>query len=660
MRQPIAVLTVLALLSATPSYSQPPAPAAGRVIRLNGSIAASTAAGTPEPVRFAIYDEASGGTLLWEETHTLRLDAAGQYSVLLGTGSPDGLPADLFAADAARWLAVERAGVAAAPRTLLTAVPYAVAAVTAADAASLGGRPAADYALTAEARRRDGGTSSENVGTATAADSRTPVPLVNNGTTGYLGKFLNTQDLDSSALFQTGAGRLGLGTTTPFDMFQSTFTNTTGTMTGYAVQNLGNSATAYSGMLFYDHTGALRQFQGYNNSTGEYRINNISPTASINFMLGGDSKFRVAGDGRISLGGGSLSPEVKLHLFGTSYQDRTIRGMAFSGSLTAPTAPTANVILASLEGAGYNGTFFTQARGFIDIRTAQPWTTSGTGSAIVFATTANGSNSATERATIAENGYVGIGTLTPEVPLDISGRTTLTNSGVFSLFSAGSTGLATSTNSNISSVSIRGSGWLVGAGIAAVSDARIKTVVGRSDAARDLDLLSRIEVTNYTHIDRLEKGGGLQKKVVAQQVEQVFPQAVSQMTDVVPDIFKPAAMADGWVVLDTDLAVGDRIRLITDKGHRAVHTVTAVAPGRFRTDFAGDGGRLFVYGREVRDFRVVDYEAIAMLNVSATQELHRRLDAQTSETATLRQELADLRAALATALDALHAARVRR
>jgi hypothetical protein len=645
MRQPIAVLTVLALLSATPSYSQPPAPAAGRVIRLNGSIAASTAAGTPEPVRFAIYDEASGGTLLWEETHTLRLDAAGQYSVLLGTGSPDGLPADLFAADAARWLAVERAG---------------VAAVTAADAASLGGRPAADYALTAEARRRDGGTSSENVGTATAADSRTPVPLVNNGTTGYLGKFLNTQDLDSSALFQTGAGRLGLGTTTPFDMFQSTFTNTTGTMTGYAVQNLGNSATAYSGMLFYDHTGALRQFQGYNNSTGEYRINNISPTASINFMLGGDSKFRVAGDGRISLGGGSLSPEVKLHLFGTSYQDRTIRGMAFSGSLTAPTAPTANVILASLEGAGYNGTFFTQARGFIDIRTAQPWTTSGTGSAIVFATTANGSNSATERATIAENGYVGIGTLTPEVPLDISGSTTLTNSGVFSLFSAGSTGLATSTNSNISSVSIRGSGWLVGAGIAAVSDARIKTVVGRSDAARDLDLLSRIEVTNYTHIDRLEKGGGLQKKVVAQQVEQVFPQAVSQMTDVVPDIFKPAAMADGWVVLDTDLAVGDRIRLITDKGHRAVHTVTAVAPGRFRTDFAGDGGRLFVYGREVRDFRVVDYEAIAMLNVSATQELHRRLDAQTSETATLRQELADLRAALATALDALHAARVRR
>ena len=32
------------------------------------------------------------------------------------------------------------------------------------------------------------------------------------------------------------------------------------------------------------------------------------------------------------------------------------------------------------------------------------------------------------------------------------------------------------------------------------------------------------------------------------------------------------------------------------------------------------------YGKEVEDFRVVDYEAISMLNVSATQELYKRLE----------------------------------
>ena len=58
-------------------------------------------------------------------------------------------------------------------------------------------------------------------------------------------------------------------------------------LTGLAVQNLGNTATSYSGMLFYDQNGALGQFQGFNNVTHEYRINNIaSSPRSINFMTG--------------------------------------------------------------------------------------------------------------------------------------------------------------------------------------------------------------------------------------------------------------------------------------------------------------------------------------------------------------------------------------
>ena len=63
---------------------------------------------------------------------------------------------------------------------------------------------------------------------------------------------------------------------------------------GFAVQNLGNTNTSYSGMLFYDQNNALGQFQGFNNVTHEYRINNIARVTpggafngSINFMLGG-------------------------------------------------------------------------------------------------------------------------------------------------------------------------------------------------------------------------------------------------------------------------------------------------------------------------------------------------------------------------------------
>jgi hypothetical protein len=46
-------------------------------------------------------------------------------------------------------------------------------------------------------------------------------------------------------------------------------------------------------MLFYDQNGALGQFQGFNNSTHEYRINNVASGGTINFMLGGASKFKA-------------------------------------------------------------------------------------------------------------------------------------------------------------------------------------------------------------------------------------------------------------------------------------------------------------------------------------------------------------------------------
>ncbi len=126
----------------------------------------------------------------------------------------------------------------------------------------------------------------------------------------------------------------------------------------------------------------------------------------------------------------------------------------------------------------------------------------------------------------------------------------------------------------------------------------------------------------------------------------MFPQAVGRNTDAVPDIYKMAPAKDGWVHLAADLKVGDRVKLIGD--NRAdVHEVLEVADGRFRTAFKTDGDRVFVYGREVNDFRSVDYDAIAMLNVSATQELHRRQEAQTARIAELEQQRATQSARIA-------------
>ncbi|MGB3967487.1 MAG: tail fiber domain-containing protein [Planctomycetota bacterium] len=176
----------------------------------------------------------------------------------------------------------------------------------------------------------------------------------------------------------------------------------------------------------------------------------------------------------------------------------------------------------------------------------------------------------------------------------------------------------------------------------AKSDARIKKVHGRSDSANDLSRLLSIEVIDYHLLDTVVNGNRPQKKVIGQQVERVFPQAVSRGVNVIPDIYRRAPVNAGWIGLATDIAKGDMVRLI-GLSKDCLHKVLEVTPEGFRTDYIADAPEVFVYGRQVDDFRTVDYEAIAMLNVSATQELARRCDSKDTEIASLREDNAALR-----------------
>ena len=84
------------------------------------------------------------------------------------------------------------------------------------------------------------------------------------GTTGRIAQFLTPTTEGDSVMFQSGT-RIGVNTTAPFDTMHVVFNDASGAFTGYAVQN--TNAAGFSGNLFYDHTGGLTLFQGYNNTT---------------------------------------------------------------------------------------------------------------------------------------------------------------------------------------------------------------------------------------------------------------------------------------------------------------------------------------------------------------------------------------------------------
>ncbi|HSR38339.1 MAG TPA: tail fiber domain-containing protein, partial [Phnomibacter sp.] len=165
------------------------------------------------------------------------------------------------------------------------------------------------------------------------------------------------------------------------------------------------------------------------------------------------------------------------------------------------------------------------------------------------------------------------------------------------------------------------------------SDERIKDIIGPSNGADDLDKLRRIAITRYRYKDKWQMGNAVQTKVIAQQVKEVLPEAVSQIKNFIPDLLQEAAIVargNNSITIQLkegkQLKAGARLKCFDAGGNELLANVLSTKDNTCTLDVVITGDKIFVYGTEVNDFNVVDYDAIAMLNVSATQELLRRLE----------------------------------
>ena len=291
----------------------------------------------------------------------------------------------------------------------------------------------------------------------------------------------------------------------------------------------------------------------------------------------------------------------------------TNNNVTIPNSLVVGRINTTNAIVA--KGGNYNGSngFTFDGSGDQDGGLFSP----GDGTLTMFT---NGS----ERMRITPSGYLGIGTSNPTSPLHVA-NTALNYVNATGTINGGNTNPADNFAGNLD-LSIKADGSIVGLNLYITSDERIKEDLHPSDSARDLATLQGLQVTDYHLKDKLLHGGRPQKKLIAQQVKSLYPQAVSQGTNVTPDILQKAVCEDGWVELASDLQVGERIRLLGSQ-EETITEVLEVRPGGFRTAFKPADEKIYVYGREVDDFLCVDYDAIAMLNVSATQQLKKDSDA---------------------------------
>jgi hypothetical protein len=212
------VVAFLLVASATPltfaQTSTQTTSALPRLVRFGGT--AKDLNGSPMTgvvgITFALYSEQNGGSPLWLETQNATADSNGHYSVLLGSTKPEGLPAELFTSEQARWVGVQVSGQAEQPRVLLVSAPYALKA---GDAETIGGLPPSAFVLAAPLA----------IGSSTSSSTAATVPppaatdvTTTGGTLNYLPMFSGAATIVDSAVFQTGSGttaKVGINTTTP-------------------------------------------------------------------------------------------------------------------------------------------------------------------------------------------------------------------------------------------------------------------------------------------------------------------------------------------------------------------------------------------------------------------------------------------------------------
>jgi len=255
----------------------------------------------------------------------------------------------------------------------------------------------------------------------------------------------------------------------------------------------------------------------------------------------------------------------------------------------------------------------------------------------------------TEIMRITGDGRVGIGTTAPGCTLDI-GTQAGAYSGTFGFLNpSGQVGTTVIANG---SYSIHTAGRILCPEYNAVSDARIKEIIDYPEGEDNLALINKLKVTDFRYIDKVGNGNSIKQGFIAQDVEKVLPEAVHTSEGYIPDIYQLAKnfskTEDGNLLITVDKSVnlekGDMLKLILPTGAINRKILEINSSHSFTTEpVEGNPQFIFVYGKEVNDFRSLDYDRIFTIGIGAVQELSRENDQLRAEVQELKEEIAQVK-----------------
>ncbi len=462
--------------------------------------------------------------------------------------------------------------------------------------------------------------------------------------------FLILAAIAPSAFSQTG--NVGIGTTNPaypLDVHSS------GNAQFNLVEGIGGRTALFSRYTnrleiqpsdaFEISLGGIDKRNLYIAPNGFVGVNTATPTTQFQVLTVDGAYGMLHTNGTVALGtyigdnAGWIGTSTNHPLYFFTNNGSPAMTLSTNGNFgIGTTAPASGLQIGSLGSTGYNGFALafgspdaTQASGIAQTSSVAEWNSTTT---IALMPNGNG------------HGRVGINTISPGYPLEVDDEV-LINPYFASTYSDGGPGNCPG-GCQIN-VSIFANGNVLATEFDASSDARIKDIGGVTDNEKDLRTLNEIEVTDYTMKDKLKNGNKPFKKVIAQQVEQVYPQVINKGVNYIPNVYQLTSRIEktpnGYLLTFKNKhhisAGAKKLQLIGKDSRKQEHDIIAI-PSEYHVlvhSLSITDNQVFVYGEQVNDFRTVDYDGLTTLNISATQELSRLIKHQQEEIEKLNEKL---------------------
>ena len=299
-------------------------------------------------ITFALYSEQTGGPALWIETQNVTADSSGHYVALLGSTKPDGLPADLFNSEQARWVGVQVSGQTEQPRVLLVSAPYALKA---GDAETVGGLPPSAFVLAAPpvsgssvnnaamASASPSSASSSSASPATSSDVTTT-----GGTANAVPLFTTSTNIQNSIVTQTG--------TTSVNVAGALKLPATGTATATAGKNSRPQDFVASSFNISTSAAENQTFQWQAEPASN---DTTSPSGTLNLLYGlgattpSETGLKLSSTGLFTFATGQTFPWTGTITGITTASGSGLAGGGSSGtlSLSVPAVGITNAMLAN-------------------------------------------------------------------------------------------------------------------------------------------------------------------------------------------------------------------------------------------------------------------------------------------------------------------------